>query len=186
MSIELSVLIPSIPERLESLAGLVVDLTAQAGGLPVEVLVFLDNKRRTTGAKLNNMIEAAQGGYVTVADDDDRVAPTYVRDLLDAIHRNPGVDCIVFDVALYIGGKFVKIFRYGVEYGWTETDDCIYREPGPLMCWKRQVAVRYKFPDQCIDEDSAWIAAGPWKHEPIWQARIDTVLYDYLAVPGHP
>jgi glycosyltransferase involved in cell wall biosynthesis len=186
VDVRLSILIPSIPERLEFLAGLTRELTTQVGGAPVEILVFLDNKRRALGSKRNTLIEMAQGDYVVFVDDDDWVAPTYVRDLLAAIDRHPAADCVVFDVACHINGRFIKIFRHGVEYGWEETADCIFREPGPLMCWRREILTRFRFPDQGYDPDSPWIAAGPWKHEPIRQERIERVLYEYRAVPGHP
>lgn len=186
MTVTLSILIPALPERLTLLGSLMEDLTRQAEGLPVEVLVFLDNRQRTLGTKWNALVEAAQGNYVTKVDDDDQVSATYVRDILQAIEQHPGVNCILFDVAFYLCGKFQKIFRYGQEYGWTETDDYIYREPAPFMCWQRQIMSRYKFLDVTGSEDSEWINNGPWKHETISQIRIPHVLYSYMAVPGHP
>ena len=185
MDLRLSILIASLPERLPVLTPLVAELTRQVGDLPVEIQVLLDNRKRTLGAKRNVLIAAAQGEYVTFVDDDDWVEPHYVRDLLDAIARNPGAECIVFDVAFHLNGRFVKHFRYGQEYGWTETEDWIYREPNQWMCWARRVMRRYPYPDQPLDEDSAWIRKGPWKHERIRQARIPAVLYHYRAVPGH-
>lgn len=175
-----------VRHRIDRLTGLLAALASQARGQPVEVLVLLDNRQRSTGAKQNALIRQARGRYVTIVDDDDAVAETYVDDLLRALRDHPGVGCVVFDVAFYRFGRLEKIFRYGQEYGWLETDTYIFREPCPLMCWRRDILLRYPFPDQSVNEDAAWIAAGPWKHEPVTQARIPRVLYEYRAEPGHP
>lgn len=151
----------------------------------MEVLVLMDNRQRTTGAKMNALIDTAQGRYVSFVDDDDWVATTYVSEILQALAQSPGVDCVLFDVAFYLFGTFQKTFRYGQEYGWDETPEFIYREPAPFMCWSREIMLRYPLPDQTINEDSVWIQNGPWKHEPIAEARIPHSLYLYRAEPGH-
>ncbi len=185
MAVTLSILIPAVPERMAMLGELMAFLGRQARGMPVEIVALLDNRQRTTGLKQNGLVALAQGHYVAFVDDDDWVADTYVADLVQAIDDNPGAGSVVFDVALYLYGKFSKIFRYGQEFLWEERDGCIYREPGPLMCWSRDIMRRYPFPDQTIDEDSVWIQRGPWKFEAVPQVRIPRVLYFYRAVPGH-
>lgn len=185
MAVTLSILIPAVPERIAMLGELTELVGRQARGLPVEILVLVDNRQRTTGLKRNGLVALARGAYVTFVDDDDWVADTYVSDILQAIDDNPGVGSVVFDVALYLYGQFSKIFRYGQEYLWEETEEWICREPGPLMCWSRDIMLRYPFPDQSVDEDSVWVRRGAWKFETVPQVRIPRVLYYYRAVPGH-
>ena len=185
LAVTLSILIPALPERLALLKELTEFLDRQARGLPVEILALVDNRQRSTGAKENGLVRIAKGQYVTFIDDDDWVADTYVADILQALEDNAGVDSVMFDVALYLYGTFSKTFRYGQEYMWEETEECIFREPGPLMCWSRDIMVRYPLPDLTIDEDSLWIRQGPWKFETVSQVRIPRVLYFYRAVPGH-
>ena len=186
MDIAISVLVPCVPERLSLLPRLLGELTRQAEGRPVEVLALMDNRRRSTGRKMNDLVALAQGRYVTIVADDDWVEPDYVASLLAAIEATPDADCVMFDVAFYANGEYVKDFRYGQEYGWHETADCIYRQPAPFLCWSRKLMLRHPFPDKVSGEDSDWMATGPWLERPLRQARIARVLYRYLAVPGHP
>ena len=51
----------------------------------VELLVLIDNKKRTLGAKRNEMIGLAKGEYVVFIDDDDLVSEDYVESILEAI-----------------------------------------------------------------------------------------------------
>ncbi|SCM92825.1 Uncharacterized protein BWINRASL_01028 [Bacillus mycoides] len=46
-------------------------LYEQAQNKPVEILVLLENKKRTTGEKRNILVEQAKGEYVAFVDDDE-------------------------------------------------------------------------------------------------------------------
>ena len=185
MAIALSVLVPCLPERLEHAAQLLQALCRQAEGRPVEILGLLDNRWRSTGAKMNELVALAQGERVSMVADDDRVEGDYVEALLREAEARPDADLIAFDVAFHLRGTFVKIFRYGQEYSWRETDACIYRAPAPFLCWRREVMLRHPFPDLTSGEDAVWMATGPWTAGALRQARIERVLYHYLAEPGH-
>jgi hypothetical protein len=47
---------------------------------------------------------------------DDRLEPDYVSTLCAQIESKPDTDCIVFDVAVYFNGQFIKLCKYGKEY----------------------------------------------------------------------
>lgn len=86
----LSVLITSLPERLEAhLLPLWRKLTAQAAatGAPtqVELVSLLDNRTRTIGEKREDLVQIARGHYVAFVDDDDDISPDYLPQLLAAI-----------------------------------------------------------------------------------------------------
>ncbi|HHT7236965.1 MULTISPECIES: hypothetical protein [Bacillus] len=56
-NIALSILIPSVPERMTHLKRMIDTLYEQAYNKPVEILVMLENKKRSTGEKRNILIE---------------------------------------------------------------------------------------------------------------------------------
>ena len=80
----LSILIPSLPERIHLLSSVLSDLHEQSKGKPVEVLVLTDNRHRTTGQKRNQLIGLAQGRFISFVDDDDSVAADYVDQILES------------------------------------------------------------------------------------------------------
>jgi glycosyltransferase involved in cell wall biosynthesis len=184
MDITLSILIPSVPERLNFLDGIVQELYRQTTNKSVEFLVLLENKHRTIGAKRNLLIEQAQGQYVAFVDDDDRIASSYVDILLDCIAQNPDADCIVFDVAVHQNGTFDRICKYGTEYEYGADENFFYRKPNHLMCYARRIALQHKF--QCISygEDDEW--AGRVSQDITRQVRIPQVLYNYDFISKPP
>lgn len=106
----LSILTPSLPERINSHLGpLWKKLQAQiaAHSLPGEVkhLVFLDNRRRNVGEKRTALLGMARGRFLAFVDDDDDVSDDYVKILVTAI-RGPtaSVDVITFQQRAIIEG----------------------------------------------------------------------------------
>lgn len=184
MSIALSILVPTVPERTHALGTLVTELSRQALDKPVEVLALLDNRTRTTGAKRNVLLREAQGGHIVFVDDDDRVEPDYVDQLLAVVSLVPDVDCVVFDVEVDVAGRQHKVCKYGTEYSFGEDVDHFYRKPNHLMCWARHVAVRHPFADVSVGEDDEW--AGRAAVDIVRQVRISKVLYHYDYVDKPP
>ena len=107
--VRLSILIPTVPRRKEQLESLLSNLYRQATE-ETEVLVFLDNKKRSLGKKRNDMLVMAQGEYLTFIDDDDRVSNDYVETLLQA--TKTGEDVINFLVELTTNGQNPKKVVY--------------------------------------------------------------------------
>jgi glycosyltransferase involved in cell wall biosynthesis len=180
----LSILIPSVPERLSELSNQVNHLTKQVGNEPVEILTFLDNKKRTTGRKRNELLNLSQGSYVVFVDDDDTLSDDYVSSLLGAIRAHPDSDCIVFDVMFNDIKKNQKtLVKYGVEYphGFDKNKNQYTRKPNHLMCFSRQLALSVKYRDISYKEDDRWEEIA---HKKICnQTRIEKVLYTYDFVP---
>ncbi|WML53092.1 glycosyltransferase [Neobacillus sp. PS3-12] len=177
MSIKLSILIPSVPERLAHLQRIVEDLHQQSKNNSVEILVLLENKKRTIGEKRNNLIEQSQGEYVVFVDDDDRVETNYINTLCSTIDANPGVDCIVFDVSVTINGGEPKICKYGKEYIYSSDSNFYYRKPNHLMCYARRLAIQHKFLHQSYHEDDEW--ASRISKDIVKQVRVPSTLYYY-------
>ena len=100
--VRLSILIPSVPRRREQLDKLLASLYPQSSA-ETEILVFLDDKKRSLGRKRNDMMAMAQGEYLAFVDDDDRVSQDYVQTLLEA--TKTGEDVINFDVEITTNGQ---------------------------------------------------------------------------------
>lgn len=177
MSVKLSILIPSVPERMGHLQRIVDELYKQSQNKPVEILVMLENRKRTTGAKRNALIEQAQGEYVVFIDDDDRVESNYVDTLCSTIEANPGVDCIVFDALVNYNGQFTKICKYGKEHGHWEDANFYYRKPNHVMCYARRIASKHKYLDISFGEDDEWGARA--STDIVNQVRVPAILYYY-------
>lgn len=178
MEIKLSVLIPSLPERMSHLTPLIAELERQSKELPVEILVMVENKTNSTGMKRNKLIELAQGNYIVFIDDDDRIDPDYVYSLLKGIEENHDADCITFDVLIDVPDLNIrKIVKYGIEYSFGEDDQFYYRKPNHLMCYKRKLALQHKFADITVGEDDEWAKRA--NEDILKQVRVPRILYYY-------
>ena len=176
---KLSILIPSVFERYELLKKLTDEMNKQINGNPeskqVEIVVLLENRRRTIGHKRNDLLELSKGDYVVFVDDDDRISDDFVKELLLATKNN--FDCIVYDVSVSINGGNPKICKYGKEYQHSEDTNYYYRKPNPRMCYKREVAIKHKFKDMSFYEDDEWAERSTPSIQS--QYRINKVLYMY-------
>lgn len=178
---QLSILIPSVPERLPFLNQLLPELTKQALHQPVEILVNMDNKKSVIAKKRNQLLLQAKGKFSCFVDDDDRVSPNYVCALLTAIEQVPHADCIVFDVEVTIDGGPPKLTKFDKNYIYSQDEYYYYRKPNHAMCYAKRIASRHRFKETLIfGEDDAW---GEETAADIRiQHRIDETLYFYDAV----
>lgn len=183
-NIVLSILIPSVPERMTHLKQMLDTLYEQAKDKPVEILVLLENKKRTTGEKRNILIEQAQGEYVVFVDDDDRVEPNYIDTLCTTIASNATADCIVFDVSVNFNNLFTKVTKFGKELEHTEDENFYYRKPNHIMCYAKRIAVQHKFLNVSYGEDDEWGARV--SQDIVNQVKIPATLYHYDYVPKPP
>jgi glycosyltransferase involved in cell wall biosynthesis len=158
------------------------DLHAQVGDRKnVEILGVYDNKRRTLGEKRQAMVQMAIGDYVVFIDDDDRVAPTYVNDIMDAIDKNPDCDCVVFDCICTVNGKETYC-KYGVEFQYTNhapPNGKWFGKPAHTMVYKASIAKRHNYANVTFGEDIDWVKRACKDIRPAHQVRINKVLYYY-------
>jgi len=70
---QLSVLIPAIPERWDMAKGLFTRVTKMAEGKDIEVLLFMDNRKRGCGDKQEALKNIANGKYFMFCHDDDDI-----------------------------------------------------------------------------------------------------------------
>lgn len=182
----LSILTASIPERADKLEMLTEKITAQIGDLPVEHLVFLDNRKRTIGAKRDALLRIARGTFIAYVDDDDTVSPDYVASLVDATkhailpteYPNDQVDVITFAQFARVDEASAKIvFGLRQENQPFIPDTEVLRAAWHVCAWRRSVAILSHFPESNYGED--WAFAAQLNRIARASIHLDKVLHYY-------
>ena len=147
--IKFSILMLSIPERIDSMKAAVKHLQEQADALgqgkAVEILVLLDNRSKSISEKRNDLLQMARGKYIAFLDDDDAVSKDYMSKILTAIDQND-VDCISFNQWCSINGEPMDVeFGIGNPHGqlWRDEDGFlgdIKRPPYHMCLWRSKIA----------------------------------------------
>ena len=173
---KLSILICSIVGRELLLQNLVNELKRQSIGKTddVEILIEVDNKEISTGAKRNILLKRARGDYICFVDDDDKVSYDYVAKILEAVESNPDCCSLVGLLGRKMNRKTLRrmqrrkekinpdeiqsnIFIHSLKYKeWFEKDGVYYRCPNHLNTIKRELALQVGFPDVSQSEDRAY------------------------------
>lgn len=178
----LSILTPSVPSRWSKLADLHAELAHQIGDGPVEHLIFVDNKRRTIGAKRDTLLRMARGKYVAFVDDDDWVSPDYVSSILETYYvmRDLALpDVITFRQRSIINGESGEIeFKLGNPNENFKAGGVTRRNAWHICAWRRDVAVQSSFPDTSYGEDWGW-AEPLCKLAWVKEHHIPRVLHEY-------
>jgi glycosyltransferase involved in cell wall biosynthesis len=173
---KLSILICTIPSRTSQLNTLLKVLLKTLYP-DVEVLYLGDNKKRTVGAKRNDLLKLAKGDYIVFVDDDDKIVEDYVYCLLKGIESD--ADIICFDVECSVNGSPFKKVIYDAKFPRdSNLPDRYERMPNHLMCVKREIALNAMFPDKSFGEDQEY--ARRIKRQIKTQARINKTLYFYV------
>lgn len=164
-----SVLIPSLPSRLDRLAALMGRLEAQIiqAGVKddVEVLCVVDNKSRSIGLKREDLVQRARGTWLAFVDDDDDVSEDYIVKILSAIRLCTeegrlygGIPVIVFDQWTTIDNGEPRLVRHGIEFENTELGlNGATRKPWHHNVWWAAIAKTAHFPDASYGEDAHWL-----------------------------
>jgi glycosyltransferase involved in cell wall biosynthesis len=154
----LSVLIPSIPSRLETFMVPLYDyICEQVQALPdpsqVEVLCVVDNKRRSIGYKRQALLDIARGTYVCWIDDDDRVSEDYIASLVEGC--STGADVVTFRqwVIMNNSQPMPLTFKHGYPVNDPPHPNGFTRPPWHVCPWKRTLAEQGKYPDSMYGED---------------------------------
>lgn len=121
----------------------------------IEILFEVDNKEISVGAKRQKLLERAKGKFVVFIDDDDWVNEDYIKDIRNAIIKNPDIDCIGSLEECQIRGQ-KKIACHSNKYAdWNDRQDgydyvrTIYHKD-PV---KRELALKAGFKDLRFAED---------------------------------
>lgn len=186
MLIKLSILIPTVPSRIDLYyPHLIKNLLKQTKCRnDVEILALFDNKKRTLGEKRNDLLKLANGEYLVFIDDDDRISDDYVNSIMTPLYNNLESDCVVFDSITHINNEAKKtLCKYGIEFangGYINNNKTEWRgKPAHTMVYKSSIAKKHKFKHISHGEDVDWVNRA--YKDIVKQTRIDKVLYYYDA-----
>lgn len=152
---KLSILTPTIPSREKQVKLLSEKLAKQIGNLPVEHLIFCDNRKRSIGEKRQSLVDIAIGEYIAFCDDDDDVSDDYVAELLKAIETK--ADVITFNQkAIY--NKLESEVHFGIKNqdGQFNPGGITLRGPWHICAWNRQKVKGCVFGFSNYGEDLVW------------------------------
>jgi glycosyltransferase involved in cell wall biosynthesis len=173
---KLSILIPTVPERIEQCAKLIAKLNAQNVKGDAEILWFGDNRTRTIGAKRNALLTQARGQYVAFCDDDDDVSDNYIEKICSVTHK---VDVITFEQQAIWNDEHGLVefnINYPVDGVWIN-QGTTQRYPWHCCAWSREIAQRGVFTEKNWGEDVDWVMQVHGKAKQ--SAHIPSVLHYY-------
>jgi hypothetical protein len=160
-----SILIPTIVERKESFNYLVTGLYNQINVLGLQDVIEIvsiadsikDKDKMSIGMKRNDLIEQAQGKYISFIDDDDDVSHDYVRIIYNELKKN--VDVLGITGIITINGrkKTAKKFIHSSKYkSYFENRGVYYRCPNHLNPMRKSIAQQVTFVNKSHGEDTDW------------------------------
>jgi hypothetical protein len=151
-----SVLVPTIPGREQSLerllAGIREKVARLAPHLRVEYCVNFDRREKSIGRKREELLQGAQGKYMSFIDDDDDVTDAYIEDLR-ATHAGE------FHVMRLRGQIQQYTFTHSTEVSLTSpmaAGEVFLRPPNHLNPMLTDVAKLIHFGDAVRGEDLDW------------------------------
>jgi len=179
--IKWSILILSLPNRLDMLKELYSKLTAQIGDRKdIEVLTIVDNRSMTVGEKRNMALSLARGEYLSFLDDDDTVSDNYVNQIYNALNSNP--DVVTFDQHCSVNG-----IEFNVSFGLKNPNEPailqngrykdIRRKPYHMCVWRSVIAKNTPFQTISYGEDIDWIMKLSMRSKT--ETHINEVLHYY-------
>ena len=168
MSVKLSVLIPSIEKRKAQFNGLLRTLNNQIKKhkleKDVEILTLVDKGQDSPtyvsiGEKCNKLISQAKGQYVCFLGDDDKVAPSYLADIVKVTRDPYGKnkkkhDCITFKCKKTTNGEKPIVQYFGVENKhYVNMEKGELRPPSMITPIRRELALKIKFDERPKEKD---------------------------------
>ena len=182
----LSILMCTLPEPFRDgdfLKDISEKITLQIQGRSVQFLYLGDNKSMTVGEKRNHLMQIAKGQRIVFVDDDDQITDNYVDKLLEYCELD--YDCIGIGVKFTKDGLNESVYDYSFEKNINFRDPKrggirIYgRMPNHLCLWKKEIAMRCKFPDMNIGEDHLWAEAQLLQRYSFFKTEEIIYYYDF-------
>jgi len=159
----LSILIPTLPERIPFLTTLVWNLQQQMVPGETEFLALMDNRTMSLGDKRNRMMDLASGKFFIHLDDDDELQPGAVAAILRAIKDDPEADVISYNSTVYLEDDPPFVVRTGMGFeneqvrrGPEGRWEDIRRKPWHWCAWYHGIAKKGAFKGR-VDEDWQWL-----------------------------
>ena len=153
---ELSILILTLPTRIDSYARIIKSLNQQVieNNLisKVQILALCDTKEISVGEKRNIILNKSCGKYICFIDDDDLIASDYLIKIINAIQSN--ADVITF-CGEYVENEIRTPFSISmVHRGNYNYPNQFNRLPNHLCPIKKEIALNCLFTNKNYGEDS--------------------------------
>lgn len=196
MSVKLSILIPSIEKRKTQYDGLVRTLRNQIKKHKleddVEILTLVDKGQDSPtyvsiGEKCNKLMADAKGQYVCFIGDDDKIAPSYLVDIVKVTRDPYGKnrkkhDCITFKSKKTTNGIKPVLQYFGIENKhYVNMQKGELRPPTMITPIRRELANKIKFDERPKEKDrgvgQAWATAMVNAQLLKSSFHIDKILY---------
>lgn len=179
------ILICSIPHRDATMCALLGELDCQMRP-GVGVIAYRDNLQVGYGSKCAALTRTSQADYVSFIDDDDMVAPDFIRRVLAALGEEP--DYVGFPVRFTMNGALQMPVEHSLRHGcWKNGGDMLKRDIAQFNPIRRELAVMGNWED---GSERGWGAEVRWadsvratglcKNE-VW---IPDPMYYYQWSPG--
>lgn len=165
----LSILIPSIPERIEKFTGLKREIMTQINYIyevhpalgSVQVVTNLSKSFKdggpSIGRKRQTLIERASGKYLCFLDDDESVAPNYVETILRLIYDDdPDVVCFRSIAKMDNFWTIIDMSLKNKENEQATPDNIVNRLPWHICPVRSEFAKKEIFNDSNYGEDWQW------------------------------
>ena len=145
----------------------------------IEIIPLSDNKVMTVGEKRNKLLEMATGERVIFVDDDDTVSENYVSKLFE--YAELDYDCVSIGVIFTRDGKNESVYDYTFKknINFRKGHRIYGRMPNHLCLWKKDVAMRCKFPDSNLGEDHVWAEEQILKGYSFFDTKEVLYYYDF-------
>jgi glycosyltransferase involved in cell wall biosynthesis len=183
---DISILIPTMNKRQSLFKEVLAEVQKQIRETPeisAEVLWESDNGELTLGAKRNVLVSKCNGKYHCFVDDDDVLAPYFLKTFVPMIESGIDYDCASFVGAHYQKGKYNKLFNHSTIYcEWFELEGRYYRCPSPLNMIKTSIVREIQYKDIRNTEDHEFsmrlLQSGLLKSE--FKVDPNKPLYHYI------
>jgi glycosyltransferase involved in cell wall biosynthesis len=152
----LSILIATLPARLQKLDNLMIEVNRQCNPYPDQIEILIDPRIDINiGQKRNSLLQKAKGEYIVYIDDDDHIFPNYIWSIMQAC--SIGSDCIGISGIITTNGKNGKQWHISKEYKtWHTANGIYYRTPNHISPVKRELALQAGFPEIRFGEDAEY------------------------------
>lgn len=187
---KLSILIATVVDRRSLFDPLYDEFLKQireAGFQETQVIFEEDNKEISIGAKRQKLLERADSEYIVFFDSDDLPKPYYVKEILSAITKNKGVDCIGFEIAMTSDGINPQVCCHSLKYKQWDSgiDNYDYvRNVTHFNPVKRSLALEVGFRDMRYGEDKVYSDAITALCQT--EVFIPKVMFDYRYTTHQP
>lgn len=183
---DISILIPTMKSREPLFRQVLADIQKQARECPeikTEILWESDNGELTLGQKRNVLMDRCTGKYHCFIDDDDILAPDYLRTFVPMITSGVDYDCASFVGAHYNRGQFTKLFHHSLKYPeWDELPDRYIRSVSPMNLIRTSIVREVRYKDIRNTEDHEFskrlMASGLLKTE--YEINPTHPIYHYI------